>query len=205
MKSTRLRPSLRALAVSIAALLAAPGARAAISYWDANGSTAGAGTTPAGIWGTDAFWTASAAGLTATAAYTGGSDAVFSAGSDATTASITVTGTQTAASLSFEDGATTLGGASGVVSLGGVGSVNVGFGATATLGNGLALTLAGTAGLAKAGAGALTLNGSAVNPLTGGVALTGGTVGAGGGSILVNPQLNRTTNLALGSLGDLST
>ena len=45
-------------AVVIGTLLLAltPPAFAADVYWDSNGNTPGAGATPTGVWGTDAFW-----------------------------------------------------------------------------------------------------------------------------------------------------
>jgi hypothetical protein len=33
-----------------------PTAHSANLYWDSNGSTAGAGATPTGTWGTNSFW-----------------------------------------------------------------------------------------------------------------------------------------------------
>jgi len=58
MKKTTLllRASAPILSCSIAALLAAPVARAATLYWDENSTTAGAGATPTGTWGVDNAW-----------------------------------------------------------------------------------------------------------------------------------------------------
>ena len=53
-------------------------------YWDSNGTTAGAGTTPTGTWGTSTFWSTVFDGTAATAAWTSGRRAIFSAGGDAT-------------------------------------------------------------------------------------------------------------------------
>lgn len=58
-------------------------------YWDSNGATAGAGTTPTGTWGTSTFWSTVFDGTAATAAWTCGRNAVFTAGTDATSASVT--------------------------------------------------------------------------------------------------------------------
>src|SRR5688572_3839119 len=71
--------------------------RAQSLYWDANGTTAGAGATPTGIWGTDTFWSTDPIGELATAGWTAGGIAVFSAGADGSGSFVvTVTGTQTA-------------------------------------------------------------------------------------------------------------
>src|SRR5688572_16452580 len=52
-------------------------------YWDSNGSTAGAGATPTGTWGTDNFWSSVFDGTAATGPWIADLDAVFSAGLDA--------------------------------------------------------------------------------------------------------------------------
>lgn len=56
------------------------------TYWDLNGTTAGAGgSAPAGTWDSgSANWTTSTAGTTATSSWVAGGNAVFAAGSDAT-------------------------------------------------------------------------------------------------------------------------
>jgi hypothetical protein len=55
-------------------------------YWDKNGSTAGAGATPTGTWGSDAFWNPSSTGGTGTciAAPGSGDSLYFVAGPDVT-------------------------------------------------------------------------------------------------------------------------
>ncbi len=168
------------LAGSIAALVTAPTAGAAILYWDSNGATPGAGTTPAGTWGASNFWTTDVLGTSATTAYTAGSDVVFSAGIDAVTTAITLTSTQTANSLTFEEGATTISGAGGQITLLGTGNTTVGtfFGSTASafIGANTTTALGGTAGLTTLGFGTLTLNGSAVNTFTGGLNVNGGSL-----------------------------
>ncbi|MEA2735972.1 MAG: hypothetical protein QOE14_2423, partial [Humisphaera sp.] len=45
---------------------------AASQYWDGNGATGGAGTTPAGTWGSDDFWSSDPAGGAATGTWTPG-------------------------------------------------------------------------------------------------------------------------------------
>src|SRR5437773_4409577 len=102
------RRLLRAAMMASPAVLAAIGlsshARAASLYWDSNGNTAGAGATPNGTWGSDAFWNGALDGTGAVGPWVDGSVAVFSAGSDATSSSVTVTGNQTAEQIVFEEG-----------------------------------------------------------------------------------------------------
>lgn len=122
--------------------------QAASLYWDTNGATTGAGgATPAGIWGTDSFWSLSSAGTAATAGWTNGSIAVFSAGSDATGAfAVTLNGTQTAGGVTFEEGIVTL--SSGPLSLNGSGVINVNAAPTKAI---IASVVSGSVGLTKAG------------------------------------------------------
>src|SRR6185503_18320566 len=140
-----------ALAGLTSLLLATLPARAQL-YWDANGVTAGAGVMPAGIWGTDAFWSADPLGLLAPGAWVPGSTAVFSAGSDATGAfTVTVSGTQTAGGMVIDEGTVTIAG--GAVSIGG-GPVTVNAGAT--LSTDSSLRISATAG------STMTINGGTV-------------------------------------------
>lgn len=113
------------LTFSAAVLLAALSTirlEATLLYWDANGTTAGAGATPAGTWGTDAFWnsdTTGAGGGSFTATTTSADTLYFSAGPNTSTTSYTVTvgGTQAALGLQMQNlGAITLGG--GTLNLG---------------------------------------------------------------------------------------
>src|SRR6185503_9048158 len=105
-------------------------------YWDSNGAAAGAGTTPTGIWGTDAFWNTLGDGTAATGAWTAGSLAVFSAGTDAAGPySVTVTGTQTGTGVTLEEGNLTLSG--GTLTLTGGAALNVGSGLNLTMGSAL--------------------------------------------------------------------
>src|SRR5205823_424900 len=107
-------------------------ARAATQYWDGNGATAGAGTTPTGTWGTSNFWSTSSAGTVATTAWTSGNTAVFSAGTDATaTYTVTVSVTQTAGAINFEEGTVTL--SSGTLTLNGAAAIDVASGRDATI------------------------------------------------------------------------
>ena len=120
-----------ALATSIAALLAAQTSQAANLYWDSNGTgTAGAGTTPTGIWGSSAFWSTDSTGADVgspvlTATTTSADDVFFSAGTDAVNA-YTIglnSATQNARLVTFEDGTATLN--NGTLSLGSGGGITV--------------------------------------------------------------------------------
>ena len=75
----------------------------------------------------------------------------------------------------------------------------LGFGKAASI----ASSLAGAAGLTKTGAGALTLNGSAVNPLTGGLKINSGTLTLDYSSYNGNQLVNSGNALTLGG-GTLS-
>lgn len=100
----------------------------AVLYWDSNGVDVGAGVTPTGTWGTDAFWSADPAGVSVTGAWTPGETAVFSADNDAIGAfTVTVSGTQTVGGLNIEEGTVTL--TVGTVSLG-AGAIVINAGAT---------------------------------------------------------------------------
>jgi fibronectin-binding autotransporter adhesin len=82
---------------------------AAEVHWDSNGTTAGAGATPTGNWGTSAFWSADSTGSSATVTSWNTADtAVFAAGSDATSPyTITVNANTAASGLRFEEGSVT--------------------------------------------------------------------------------------------------
>jgi autotransporter-associated beta strand protein len=70
--------------------LAGATANAALSYWDSNGTTPGAGDTPNGTWNPadpgPYFWTVDPTGSSPTNAWIDGDTAVFCAGTDATNA-----------------------------------------------------------------------------------------------------------------------
>ena len=106
------------------------------SYWDINGSTAGAGggASPGGTWSnTTTNWSSASAGNVATARWTSGNLAVFSAGTNATGSyTVTVSGTQTASSVIIEEGSPTFTG--GTITLNGTTpQINVAAGSTATV------------------------------------------------------------------------
>ncbi|WP_265596003.1 autotransporter-associated beta strand repeat-containing protein [Verrucomicrobium sp. BvORR106] len=127
-------------------------------YWDSNGSTAGAGSTPTGTWGSDSFWSTDSTGSVVPGGWLANSIAVFSAGTDATNAySVSVTGTQDIAGITFEEGTVTLGGA-GILNVGsGAGTFNVANGLVATINNVISSSTASATVLTKTGTGTLVL------------------------------------------------
>lgn len=163
----RFIPSILAAAVAMA--LAIKPSLAATAYWDSNGTTAGAGATPTGTWGTSAFWNTTAAGDTTTpGAWVSGDTAVFSAGADATTAyTVTLSGAQTIGGLTVEEGTPTISGA-GTIVLGSAATPFV-IDSGATIAS--AMTGAGV-GLVKSGAATLTLSG--VSTYSGGTTVNAG-------------------------------
>lgn len=173
-------------------------------FWDANGSTAGAGASPVGTWGTDDFW-GDADGLATPAAWTPGEDANFSAGTDATGPfTVTINGNQSAGSVSFQEGEVTLSG--GILTMSdSTPNLNV-ESPLATI----ASTLSGSNGITKVGIGTLVLTG--INDFTGPVAISGGTLQIGSDSALgdvanpitLNGTLKTTTSLDLPATRTLS-
>jgi hypothetical protein len=90
-------------------VLASTSANAALSYWDSNGSTTGAGDTPTGTWDADTIWTSDPNGAGATNAWSDGDTAIFSAGTDATNAyTVTINSTVNPVGITFEEGVPTL-------------------------------------------------------------------------------------------------
>lgn len=76
-------------------------------YWDSNAATAGAGVTPTGTWGTDAFWSTSSTGVAATTNTTTtlSDDLFFSAGNDTSgDYTVTLNGVQNAKSITAQTG-----------------------------------------------------------------------------------------------------
>ncbi|MEI8038702.1 MAG: autotransporter-associated beta strand repeat-containing protein, partial [Verrucomicrobiota bacterium] len=136
---TKSNPFLRLSALALIGFtFVMAGAQATPLYWDSNGATAGAGTTPTGTWGTSNFWNTDPTGGAGGAFQipsTSADNLYFSAGPGAgsgdATFTVTVTGTQAANSLTFQASATT-----GKPTLSG-GIINLGAGG---------LTLTGTAG-----------------------------------------------------------
>jgi fibronectin-binding autotransporter adhesin len=137
------------MAALLVVALSATAAEAQL-YWDRNGADAGA--TPGGsgdatgMWDdTTANWNPVSDGSGTTQLWDDVSAAVFAAGSDATGFyTVTVSGTQTAAGLTFEEGAVTLSG--GTINLSANAVVNTS-GQTATIGS----VIGGTVGLTLSG------------------------------------------------------
>ena len=117
-----------AFPLAIAVLFAAPSAKAATFYWDANGNSTSA-VAATGTWGTDNFWSTDPLGGTATSPQTinNTSDLFFSAASNSTGGIVTVSTTQAAHSITFDD-------ATGAITLSGGTSINLG---SATAGSGI--------------------------------------------------------------------
>lgn len=151
------------------------------SYWDINGSTAGAGgASPSGTWSSSTKnWNSSSAGTAATAVWTSGNLAVFSAGTDATSSyTVTVSGTQTASSIIVEEGSPTFTG--GVINVTGTTpQVNVAAGSTATINS----QISSSAGLYKTGNGTLVV-GSTANAWSGPTVVRAGTLTLGASNVL---------------------
>jgi len=173
--------------VLAAALASVPAGAQSVLYWDGNGSTAGAGPTPDGIWSTtDNAWTADPTGSSAVAAWSNtGNTAVFAAGTDATgNYAVTLGSNVTAAGIRYDGrglgGVLTLDGG-GILTLAGTPSPQV----DVSAGNRLQVdaVVAGVDGLRKTGNGVLTLTNIA-NSYSGGTSIEGGTV-----QISADPQL----------------
>ncbi|WP_169829305.1 beta strand repeat-containing protein [Lacunisphaera limnophila] len=164
-------------------------------YWDLNGTTSGAGSTPTGTWSSaTSNWNSSFWGTSSTVKWTSGSNAVFSAGFDATNAyTVTVSGTQNLSSLTVSMGQPTFTG----------GTLNFNdtspdiwtiSGSTATINS----AITGTNGLTKSGAGTLYLGGSA-KTYTGTTTVSAGTVQLNASNILAD-----TTALSVETDGTFS-
>jgi len=112
-------------------------------WWDSNGATAGAGTTPNGIWGTNAFWNTNSTGGAGsfTTDTTTSDDLVFSAGTDATgtfTVGIKSNTSEGAKSITVEEGNVTISQPNGNNSTISIASGGI------TINSGAALTLTGS-------------------------------------------------------------
>ena len=148
--SSSRKRNLKALLAGIAAVpligLATRSASATTYYWDSNGTTPGAGTTPNGTWNTSLFWSTDSTGSIATVAWptTGTNDAVFSAGTDAT-GSFTVSPAASPAvavnSITVEEGRVI---ASGTAVTGLAGGLTINTGATYAMGDSTKIPAAST-------------------------------------------------------------
>jgi autotransporter-associated beta strand protein len=141
-------------------------------FWDRNGSTAGAGTTPTGTWNTTtANWNTNSGGTTANETFTSGSVATFSAGTDATgTYTVTVSGTQNTSRINIQEGTPTFSG--GTINFNDASpDFNVLAGRTATVNS----DISGTNGLTKLGAGTLVF-GTSDKSFSGTTTISAGTL-----------------------------
>ncbi|MES2596276.1 MAG: autotransporter-associated beta strand repeat-containing protein [Verrucomicrobiota bacterium] len=166
-------------------------------FWDSNGATAGAGATPVGTWGTDAFWTTTGDGSGTPGAWVAGEDATFSAGLDATGPyAITVNGTQSVGGITFQEGPVTLSG--GILTMSDATPI---FNVETSLAT-VSSVISGTNGLLKSGSGKLVL--SAVNDYSGTTSISGGTVEISADTALGNVANAVTVNGTLKVTGSLS-
>lgn len=170
-----------------------------VLYWDRNGNTAGAGTTPDGRWATSGSarsnWNTNANGTGTPGNWTQNSIAVFSAGTDATgtyeaelrdaihvdavivqEGNVTIGYQNAADTLTFSDSSP---------------DFIVASGATATV----TATIAGTNGLTKSGAGTLIFSDRA-KTYTGNTTVNAGTLRLGASNLIAN-----TSSLIVGSGG----
>lgn len=119
-------------------------------YWDSNGPTEGAGNTPDGTWGVDAYLSTGAGSTTGTSStfattMTEADTLIFSAGTDAVNPyTVTVSETQTSGWLTFNNGTPTLTG--GTIAMGASKTITAGttLNGTATIES--AMTINTTAG-----------------------------------------------------------
>jgi autotransporter-associated beta strand protein len=187
-------------------------------YWDRNGSTSGAGTTPSGTWNTTtANWNTNSGGTTSAETFTSGGNAVFSAGTDATGSyTVTVSGTQNVSSINVQEGTPTFSG--GTINFSDTSpDFTVASGRTATVGS----NISGTHGLNKLGAGTLVFSTndksySGTTTISAGtlslaaaqtfdtVVLSGGTLSLSGISATI-ATLNITANSTIDFSGSAST
>jgi autotransporter-associated beta strand protein len=164
-------------------------------FWDRNGSTSGAGSSPSGNWATSGSsrtnWSTSASGNVSTQDWVNGAVAVFSAGTDATSAytvNVASASIQTGAIFVQEGNVTFNTSTGGSIRLSdSTPDVIVASGASATVNVRLEnnITTASATGLQKLGAGTLTL-GSTLNNYGGKTVITEGTLRLGTSGVIPN-------------------
>lgn len=165
------------------------------SYWDLNGTTAGAGgETPSGVWNTtNTFWNSDPDGSGSVTGWTQGNLPIFSAGSDATGVyEVEVEGTRDISGLIVGNGEVDFTvGTSGALRLTADSNISVGSGASS-----IATTIqqSGTRALAKSGVGNLIISGNLAQ--TGGTSLLGGNMVLSGN----NSAATGATSVASGVL-----
>ena len=171
--------------------------QAALSYWDSNGTTNGAGDTPNGIWDPSDpgpyYWSTNSTGASATNVWTDGDTAVFSAGTDATNAfTVTINGSPQVGGLVFEEGEATLSG--GLLTITNEFEFPIITKTNAVLFTSLQ-DLSGTCGINKTGPGTLTLR--SVNyfgPVGGTNTVAEGVLAAATAGALGNPEWTIVSN-----------
>lgn len=166
-----------------------------ILYWDRNGTTAGAGTTPSGTWSTNGNWTTNSAGTSATTNWSDNAVAVFSAGTNATgTYTVDLLGTTPRVnSVLVQEGNVTFSNSSATAATIKFSDATPDFrvetGSTATVNVGItnSTIIASMNGLQKLGGGTLTLGGSATsNAYVGKTLITEGTLRLGTSGVIPN-------------------
>lgn len=165
------------------------------SYWDLNGTTAGAGgETPSGVWNaTNTFWNSDPDGSGSVTGWTQGNLPIFSAGSDATGVyEVEVEGTRDISGLIVGNGEVDFTvGASGVLRLTADSNISVGTGTSSIA---TPIQQSGTRALTKSGVGDLIISGNLAQ--TGGTSLLGGNMALSGN----NSSATGATSVASGVL-----
>ena len=190
------KPKAIAKVLSVLALLALPQMDAATLYWDGNSTTAGAGTTPTGTWGTSTFWSSNSAGTSSTSNTTTTlkDDLYFSAGTDATGSyTVTLNGIRSGRILIIDEGSPTFTGGTLYLSSsnGGI-TVNTTTGTTTVSSD---LTIAGAQILNVATGGTLDLNTGTF------IREAGATLNVLGAGTVNSTKTNLSTNQASGIIG----
>ncbi len=157
-------------------------------YWDTNGSSIGAGSSPSATWNSGSTWNVLSTGSGGTTTWTAGSNAVFSAGTDATGSyTVTLSGSVSVGNITIEEGAPTFTG--GTLALSNS-TFNVGNStSTATVNS----AITSTTGLTKVGNGTLIL-GNSTNSFTGATTVNGGTL-----KLSVSNALSPNSALVIGT------
>jgi fibronectin-binding autotransporter adhesin len=188
-------------ALLLALVLAVSGSLSAQTtlYWDTNGNTAGAGSSPSATWSTsntDQNWSTSSAGTASTTKWTNGDFASFSAGTDATGSyTVTVSGAPSTAGIIVGEGSPTFTG--GTLTFTGTSpGVQVASGSTATINS----QIAGSNGLTKTGTGTLIV-GNTANAYTGATVVSAGTLLLGTGNVIPDSS---ALSVASGATFDLN-
>ena len=201
------------------------------TWWDTNGNTAGAGTTPTGTWdtsGNNKVWNTDSGGVGSSStlkAWVNGNNALFSAGTDATNPfTVTVSGAVTVNNITFEEGTPTIAGTTLTLTGTSASTSTITTNSSGTIsaplaGSGINLTKAGTATLTFSGssantysgvttvnAGELDLNKTAgINAIAGNLTIGDGTGGSGADvvKLLTANQIVNSSTVTINSTGKL--